>query len=94
MDVTYEAFDYKGNPKQETQQITEFLYDELLFSDSRGLDRDKIRLEDQPKQVCQALGRLVEILIKKNVLDLEDLKTIADCGWGRKSDSLAIKKEE
>lgn len=90
MEVTYDSIDYKCNPKQETQQITEFLYDKLLFTD--GHWADKIRLEDQPKVVCQALGRLVEILIKKNILDLDDLKTIADCSYGY--DSLAIKKEE
>ncbi len=92
MEVTYDSVDYRGNIKQETKRITEFLYDELLFTDGRGLGKDKIRLEDQPQKVCQALGRLVEILIKKNVLELEDLKTIADCSYNY--DSLAIKKEE
>ena len=94
MEVTHEGISWKGETTLETNSIEQFIYEEILFTDSYRCDKQKVPLEDQPKRVCAAISRLVEILIKKNVLNLEDLKVITDCTWGRKADSLAIKVEE
>jgi hypothetical protein len=94
MEVTYESSDFRGNPTQESKLIGDFIYNEVLFHDDYHGDTKKVILEEQAKAVCFAMGRMVEILIKKNVLGLEDLKHITGCDWGRKADSLAIKKEE
>lgn len=95
MEVQYESVNYKGNTEIETQSVAQFLYDELLYEERyNSLSRDKIRLEDQPGKVVEALGRLVSIMLDKNILSLEDLKTISDVGWGRKGDTLKLKKEE
>jgi hypothetical protein len=95
MEVEYKGTDYKGNPRQETQRVAEFLYDEILYAiRDWNSSREKIRLEDQPKLVIEAMGRLVEKLLEKNVLNLDDLKYISQCDYGMKADSLVLKKEE
>jgi len=92
--VEYDGRSFKGEPQKQSQTIAQFLYDEILFQENYHCDQEKIRLEDQPRQVVEAMGRLVERLIEKNILDLNDLKYIAGSKWGRKSDSLALKKED
>lgn len=95
MEIEYEGTDFKGNARQETQSVASFLYDEILHTENhRSISKERIRLEDQPQKVLEAMGRLVEKLLDKGIFNLEDLKFIADCGWGRKSDSLKLKKEE
>lgn len=95
MEVEYTTTNYRDDKdKQETQRIAEFLYNEILYKEGRGLFRDKVHLEEQPKVVCEAMGRMISVLLDKGVLNLEDLKFIADCRWGRTSDSLKLKKEE
>lgn len=94
MEVTYQGSNWKGEPIRENQSLVQFVYEEVLFKDNYRCDREKIILENQPKAVAEALGRLVEVLIKKNVLNLEDLKYITQCDWGCKADSLALKMEE
>lgn len=97
MEVEYKGSDYKGKERIETQSVSAFLHSEILYHESYSGDRERIRLEDQPQQVLEAMGRLVERLLEKNVLNLDDLKHISGCNWGRKADSLALlalKKEE
>lgn len=94
MELTHEGVSWKGEKTVEAKSVEQFLYEEILFYDTYRCDKQKVPLEDQPKKVCAALGRFVEILIKKNILDVEDLKKIADCGWGLTADTLAIKMEE
>lgn len=92
--MQYEGSDYKGKTTTETQNIASFLYDEILHTESyRSSSKERIHLEEQPRKVIEAMGRMVEILLDKGILNLEDLKTIADCGWGRKADSLKLKPE-
>lgn len=94
MEVEYTCSDYNGNSKQETQSIVDFLHDEILCTERYdSLGRDKVHLEEQPKKVLQVIGRLIEKLLDKNVLNLDDLKYISDCSWGKKCDTLALKKE-
>jgi hypothetical protein len=88
MEIEYNLVNYKGNVEKETSRIGDYLYNAILYKE------EKIRLEDQPKVVCEALGRLVERLLDKNVLNLDDFKYIADCGWDRESDSLKLKPAE
>jgi len=91
VEIQYESVSYKGNVDIETQSIARFLYDELLYEERyNSLSKDKIRLEDQPGKVLEAMGRMVELLLDKGIFNLDDLKKIADCGWGRKSDSLQL----
>ena len=91
MEVEYTITNYREEECQETQRVAEFLYDELFFQEKyNSIGKEKIHLEYQPKVVCEALGRLVERLLEKNVLNLEDLKYIANCDWGRKADSLKL----
>jgi hypothetical protein len=96
VEIEYKTTNYRDDKEvTETQSVASFLYDELLYQEKYdSLSKEKIRLEDQPKVVCEALGRLVERLLDKNVLNLEDLKHISQCDWGRKADSLALKKGE
>jgi hypothetical protein len=90
LDVEYERISWKGNAEKESNSISSFLYDELLIDS----DERKIYLERQPTIVVEALGRLVSILLDKGVLNLDDLKKISGCDWGRKAESLVLKKEE
>lgn len=94
MEVQYEQVNWKGNTEIETVDIPKLLYDEILNKEDYRGDKEKIRLEHQPQAVLDAMGRLVSVLMDKNVLNLEDLKYIADCRWGgRKADSLKLKEE-
>lgn len=95
MEVQYEQVNWKGNTEIETVDIPKLLYDEILNKENYRGDKERIRLEDQPQAVLEAMGRLVSVLMDKNILNLDDLKYIADCRWsGRKSDTLALKPEE
>lgn len=94
MEVEYDDVTFRGEVQKETQSIARFLYDEILYKENYHGSREKIRLEDQPQLVVESLGRLVERLLEKNILDLNDLKYIAGSNYGRKSDTLALKKEE
>lgn len=96
MEVEYTTTAYTGNgERQETESVSDFLYNTLLFEEETyHRSGGKIRLENQPKVVCDALGRLVERLLDKNVLNLDDLKYISDIGYGKKADTLQLKKKE
>ena len=87
------TYTYNDKETTQTDSIAEFLYDEILYKESYRSDKEKIRLEDQPKMVLEAMGRLISILLDKGVLDLENLKEISECNWGRKADSLKLLKE-
>jgi len=78
MQVEYTNYSY--SKERLVESIGAFLYDQLLHEYSYSGDRDKVRLENQPELVCMALGRLVSILLDKNILNLEDLHSIADTG--------------
>ena len=95
MEIEYTSTDnYKNEPRQTTEQVAEFLYNEILFTERyNSCSKEKVRLEDQPKLVCQAIGRLVEKLLDKDVLNLEDFKYISGCDWGSRADSLKLKRE-
>ena len=94
MEVEYDHINFKGEVEKDTQLIAAFLYDEILYKENYRGDKEKIRLEDQPQLIVEAMGRMVERLLDKNVLDLNDLKYIAGSNWGRKSESLVLKPEE
>ena len=94
MEVEYDGVTFRGEVAKQTQSVARFLYEEVLYKENYHGGTERIRLEDQPRQVVEALGRLVERLVEKNILDLNDLKYIAGSSWGRKADSLAFKKEE
>lgn len=94
MDVEYDDVNFRGDVERETRSVARFLYDEILYKENYRGDGEKIRLEDQPQQVVEALGRLVERLLEKNIFDVNDLKYIAGSSYGRKSDTLALKPEE
>ena len=94
MEVEYDGTNFRGEVRKESQSIARFFYDEVLYKENYRADREKVRLEDQPQLVVEALGRLVERLMEKNILDLNDLKYITGLNWGRKADTLAIKIEE
>lgn len=89
MEVQYKSYRY-NKERLNTESISDFLYGQLLFQGDHG---DKIRLEDQPQKVCEALGRLVSKLVDKNILNLQDLKDIAQCSYGVE-DTLEFKKDE
>ncbi len=75
MEVEYETVNYKGNVEKETARVADFLYNELLYNERyNSISKEKVHLEEQPKVVCEALGRLVSVLLDKNILNLEDLK--------------------
>lgn len=95
MEVEYETVRYRGDVEKETARIADYLYNTLLYKDRyNSISKEKVHLEEQPKVVCEALGRLVSVLLDKNILNLDDLKYIADVSWGREGDSLKLKPEE
>lgn len=94
MEVEYDVISFRGEVQKESQSISRFFHDEVLYKENYRADREKIRLEDQPQLVVEALGRLVERLMEKNILDLNDLKYITGLNWGIKADTLALKIEE
>ena len=73
MEIEYTTTAYTGKgDRQEVESISSFLYDSILqqeenFYSSGG----KIRLEDQPQKVCEALGRLVERLLDRKADTLQ-----------------------
>ena len=69
------------------QSVESYLVDNLL---RRG---NRVCLEEQPKVVLEALGRFVNILLNKGLLNVEDLKQIAETSWQDK-DSMLIPDEE
>ena len=93
MDVEYTTVGCNGEEKQEIESVSNFLVEEL-FNEKRWNCNFLLRLEDQPKRVLETLGRLIERLLEKNVFNLDDLKYIAECNWGRKANSLQLKKDE
>ena len=44
----------------------------------RSLFRERLRLEDQPQAVCHLVGRLLDRLLAKGLLDIEDLRIVTD----------------
>lgn len=76
-----------------TQSIAEFLYNRILYQETYNRGNEKIRLEEQPRLVCEALGRLVDKLLDKNVLNLEDLHDIAGTHYDRVRKEAKLKSE-
>jgi hypothetical protein len=91
VEVQYTSHRY-GKESVETESISSFLNDQILYKEDYHCSREKVRLEAQPELVCAALGRLVDILLDKGILNLEDLHRIADTGWSMKD--LKLKPEE
>ncbi len=92
MYVTYDYVGYNGKVRKETYSLEDFLCNEVLRKQDYSGDSVRVILEEQPKEVCKAMGRLINVLITKGVFTLEDLKNVADCD-SRKADSLAFDKE-
>lgn len=93
MYIEYTGTDYKGNDRQEEYSVPDFLYREILYTETWHGDTRKIPLEDQPKVVCEAIGRLIERLVEKGVFNLEDFKYVTKVDWGKKADTLKFKEE-
>lgn len=90
MEVEY-TVGYNDKKKQETASVSDFLYSELFYKQDWNSFSSRVYLEEQPKIVCEMAGRLIEKLIEKKILNLEDLKYISQCDWG-KEDSLKLKE--
>jgi hypothetical protein len=71
----------------ESESVEVFLYKEILKNDD-------VRLEEQPKAVCLAIGRLVDRLMEKGLLNLEDLQEIVTTGYQYYRRDLTIKLKE
>ena len=93
MEVQYKKIGWKGEERLETESLQQFVYNTLLYREKYSGSDEKIRLEDQPKVVCEAIGRLIERLLEKNILDLGDLKYIVEADWGLKASSLMLFNE-
>lgn len=91
MEVQYTDYKY-GKERVETESISSFLYDQILHKEDYHCSREKVRLEAQPELVCAVLGRLVDILLDKGILGLDDLHKIADTGWSMQD--LKLKPKE
>lgn len=93
MEIEYTGISYyDGKEKLVTESIEDFLYDKILNEEAYSGTR-KVRLEDQPQVVCKALGRLVNRLLEKKLLDLEDLHWIAGTQWERSLETAKLKAE-
>lgn len=93
MEVEYTSYKY-GKEHLETESISSFLYDQILHKEDYHCSREKVRLEAQPELVLAALSRLVDRLLDKNILNLEDLHYIADTGWHMKDLTLKPEKKD
>lgn len=92
MEIEYRKLIWKGE-EIVRESISDYLYEQLLYSETYS-GSERVRLENQPKVVCEALGRLVSRLLDKNILDLADLHAIAQTYYGRIHDTAELKKEE
>lgn len=81
MEIEYEEHDYKGNPHTELTSLENAVVDNLLYKTSHGifhLSRDKVHLEEQPKAICRAFGRLLNILAEKGIINIDNFNDIVD----------------
>lgn len=93
MEVEYKSYRY-GKESVEVESVQAFLHDQILYKEEYSGGRERVRLEAQPELVCAALGRLVNRLLDKGVLNLEDLHFIADTGWSMKDLKLKPEKKD
>lgn len=94
MEIEYpEKSAYTDKVSVVTLSIEDFLYEKILKEETWSGGTRTVRLEDQPQVVCKALGRLVNRLLEKNILDLEDLHWIAGTQWDRISDIAKLKAQ-
>jgi len=88
MKIEYEAYDYKGKLNKETCTFEEAVVKELIYNEvsSRfSVSLEKNRLEDQPTEVCKAFGRLLEILARKGIINVDDMHEVLNSRIGFKN---------
>ncbi|RJQ25053.1 hypothetical protein C4577_06620 [Candidatus Parcubacteria bacterium] len=81
MDISHKESDYWGKEKEETNSVENFVFQNILTTEPYGYHfgpGDCIRLERQGPAVMNAMGRLISILLDKEVLNLDDLKAITE----------------
>jgi hypothetical protein len=91
--LSYETFRY-GKDERVKERVDEFVYEAILYEEDRHGDTTKTHLENQPKLICEAMGRLMGILLEKGVINLDEFKEVCGLNWGKKADTLQIVKEE
>lgn len=56
-----------------TKSIEDFVADHIFCENQFATFAKSKRLEDQPYEVCKAFGKLINLLMEKNVINLNDL---------------------
>ena len=80
MDIEYKTVNWKGEYVVQSESVESFAANYLLYKDYCSLTRrEKNRLEELPKIILESHGRLLEILLKKNIINKEDLVSILQC---------------
>ncbi|MGH7175397.1 MAG: hypothetical protein ACREGR_03510 [Minisyncoccia bacterium] len=65
---------------QVDESLEDFAVNQLLTEEVHGYD-EKVRLERQPGNIARAVGRLLELLYDKGVIDGSDIHKALDSRW-------------
>lgn len=82
MKVKYISHDLQGKEHTYTVSVEEFTVDQVLRHENfDGTGRVKMNLDRQPDQVARVVGRLLDTLITKGVLNQAEFHAILQSDW-------------
>lgn len=77
--VKYDSLTWKGEYKKKVQSIPQFAIEQTLFKEHyNSFYPERIQLEDQPTKIVDMVGRLMEKLIEKGIMNTQDLIDVLD----------------
>ncbi len=79
MNIKYPEY-FLGKEKERSSSLETFVYNQLLFKE-RHHDTEKIILEKQGDAIAQAIGRLLDVLVRKNLINTEEFHEIVGTEW-------------
>lgn len=101
LEINYTKYDFNGKPRTETSSIEEIVLDQIfleqiLYKEDYGrlsiISKNRVNLENQPSEVCKAFGRLLNVLLDKGIINLDNLHEIMDSESGLRN-SAVLKQE-
>lgn len=94
MEVSYIEYKMRGGCylKEEEQRVSveQYVIDQTIYEERRG-DTNRVHLEEQPKKVCELVGRFLNVMLEKNLLTKEDFCNIL---WGYSPKDIQLKRED
>jgi hypothetical protein len=93
MQITYEIKRYNEKTETYTESVDDFTIAQLLYHSTHWGDRARIHLEQQPEVVCKAMGRLLNLLLEKDLITLQEFHDVVDTEYHLR-DITKLQKEE